>query len=272
MRLPAVVAVAMLAAPPRASAADVRNVLGGTVNPEGIENTTDFTWRWNRGGTSALTRDAHLAVGIAPVLSPAYARAVFWAELSPLSILDLRAGVEPSAYFGTFGTVLTFEQPDEDFGSDRRRARRDQGRAGTGLRLFAGPTLKARVGRMLATVGAEVEWWRLSMPGPYVYEPARDTLIRPDGDWLVRTASAILIESSGGGGRLLRVGLSHALTYPGKTPSNRIHRAGVLATCTLGGRRAGVREPTIVLNVHHYFRDPSKEGDLGALAALTFGL
>ena len=126
---------------------------------------------------NSLLAGAHAAAGITHSLTPSYTRLGAWVELSPLSVLDLRAGVEPGAYFGTFGSLQSFASYTDRFDDAARNAQGNSARPGTGSRLYFSPTLKMRVGPFVAASGADLEWWRSSASGPLYYEPARDTLL-----------------------------------------------------------------------------------------------
>src|SRR5687767_5385925 len=82
------------AAPPRV---EMRNTFGAMVNVVGFENITDASLTWGLSRSeNPLIKDAHFSLGATNTLSPAYERVALWAEISPLSILDLRVGFEPS--------------------------------------------------------------------------------------------------------------------------------------------------------------------------------
>ena len=71
--------------------------------------------------------------------SPASERFELWAELSPLSILDLKAGLEPVFYFGTFGHLVSFPSYGSDFSKEAREAIKDQAVSRTGIRYYVRP-------------------------------------------------------------------------------------------------------------------------------------
>ena len=84
-------------------------------------------------------------------------------------------------------------------------------------------------------------------------------------------SSQLLYEfPSGAGGRKLLAGLFHDLIDVYDAPDNRRQRLGPLAVWTLGDRRFGVREPTVIGCVFSYLDDRSKDGELGGFLALSF--
>jgi hypothetical protein len=250
---------------------ELRDTLGASVNLPGVQNTLDLSWRWPLSRSSSpLLRDAHLSLGLTHTVSPSYNRLGGWLELSPLSILDLRAGIEPGFYHGFAGSLLGFDSRDERYDQDRRRELGSLAVLRSGVRAYVAPTLKARWRRLVGTAGLELEWWRSDADAAYYYEPSRDTLLASDGDRVVRTTVVVGHESQGTGGRRLLLGLNHRLTHVPDADAARIDRPGILAAWTLGERRLGVGEPTVVLNLFYYRRDPYKQGELGLAGGLRF--
>ena len=248
------------------------NTLGVSVNPIGLQDQLTLSWRWGLSvSKNPFLSDAHVALGVSNNFSPAYERLEFWAELSPLSVLDVKAGLEPVFYFGTFGHLVSFPSYGSDFSKDAREAVKDQAVARTGVRYHVSPTLKMKLGRVIARTGAEFEWWRVDGPGEFFYEPMRDTLLDSDGDALMTLSSQLFYEfPSGPGGKKLLAGLFHDTIDVYDAPGNRRQRLGPLAVWTLGERRFGVREPTVIGAVFSYLQDPSKDGELGGFLALSF--
>lgn len=248
------------------------NTLGTSVNPIGLQDELTLSWRWGlTESKNPFLSDAHFALGVSNHFSPAYDRLEVWAELSPLSVLDLKAGFEPLFYFGTFGHLSAFPSYDADFGKDAREAIKDQAVSRTGYRYHVSPTFKIKVGPVIARTGAAFEWWRVDGPGEYFYEPMRDTLLDSDGDALMVLSSQLFYEFAGDpGGKKLLAGIFHDRVDVYDAPRNLRQRLGPIAIWTLGARRFGVREPTVIGSVFSYLDDQSKDGELGAFLALSF--
>jgi hypothetical protein len=171
------------------------NTIGVSANPIGLQDDLTLRWSWPLSDSkNPFLSDAHVALGVTNHASPAYDRLEVWVEASPLSVLDLKAGVEPLLYFGTFGHLVGFESYDADFGKAAREAIEDQAVSGSGVRYHFSPTFKIKLGRVVARTAAEFEWWRVDAPGAYFYEPMRDTLLDSDGDALMTLSSQILYE------------------------------------------------------------------------------
>jgi hypothetical protein len=273
------VAAAVVALGGRLAVADdpqrrLANTLGLSVNPIGLQDQLSLSWRWGLSASrNPFLSDAHIALGVSNNFSPAYERLELWAELSPLSILDLKAGLEPVFYFGTFGHLVGFPSYASDFSKDAREAIKDRAVSRAGIRYHVSPTLKMKLGRLIARTGAEFEWWRVDGPGEFFYEPMRDTLLDSDGDALMTLSSQLFYEFPGGpGGRKLLAGIFHDRIDVYDAPENRRQRMGPLAVWTLGERRFGVGEPTVIAGIFRYLQDPSKDGEIGGLFALSFSV
>lgn len=252
---------------------ETRYSLGASANNLGLQNVVDVSWRWGLpSSSSSLRRDAHFTLGVSHTLTPSYTRLGAWAELSPLSILDVRVGLEPSAYFGTFHSLMSFDRYTDAFDDDSRDARPGKWGFGTTGRAYVSPTLKMKVGALVAVASADFEWWRSSASGPFFYEPSRDVLLRASGDGMVATQGLLLHQHEMTAGGALAVGLIHNLTYVYDAPGNKVQRLGLVAIRQFAGRRFGLRDPRIVGCVSYYLNDRSKKGQIGAALGISFRL
>jgi hypothetical protein len=246
-----------------ASERHLRDTVALSVNNLGLQNALDLSRTWPLSTSrSPLRRDAHVAVGLTNLVTPSHARLAAWAEVAPLSVLGVRVGVEPAVYYGTFGSLMSFREYTDDFGTDARKARKDEASFGTAGRVYASPTLRARAGAIAAVAGAELEWWWSSASGPLFYEPARDTLLATSGGRMVSVSGLVLFTRS----ERLMPGLSYGLTDVAGAPQNRIQRVGAVVISGLGGREKHKR---LAANLFYYVSDPSKRHQLGATLALV---
>ncbi len=249
--------------------AQTRDTLSVAVNPLGLQNTLERSWRRRLfESASPLLADAHVSFGVADRLTPAYNRLGVWAEIAPLSIVELRAGIEPVAYFGTFKSLLSFDGYDESFDDDARRARAGAAARAVAGRAYLAPTLRLKAGRVAVRVRAEFEWWKAWTDGPYFYEPARDTLLKADGDAMMVSESVLLYDFGRSGGRRLLAGVVHDLTLVYAASQNRRQDVGILAIVGLGQRVLGLREPTLSAKIFKYVEDPNRKNELGVQLAL----
>ncbi len=248
---------------------EISGQLGASINNAGLQNTIGISWTWPLSSSDhPLLRDAHIATGIANALTPAQARVGGWVEVSPLSILDIRAGVDPSAYFGTFNALQSFERYDEPFDKDDRDAR-GGAKAGRGARTYVAPTLKLKAGPVLAAATSEFEWWRSNAKGVMFYEPTRDTLLKSDGDRLVTSTSVLMYQTQMRSGTL-SAGLIYNFMNVFDAPENRIRKLGVIGVREFAGRRLHLPNARLTMVVAKYLEDPSKEGQWTAAMAVGF--
>ncbi|MEX2272652.1 MAG: hypothetical protein WD690_14360 [Vicinamibacterales bacterium] len=139
---------------------ELRGQLWASINSAGLQNTLELSWtRPASTSTHPLLAGAHFGAGIVHALTPTQMRLGGWVEYSPLSILDVRAGVDPSVYFGTFNSLQGFDAYADPFDTDARKAR------AIAIREFAGsrfglprPKLTLVVARYLDDPSKEGQW------------------------------------------------------------------------------------------------------------------
>lgn len=251
---------------------EMRNTLGASVNLLGLQNNFECSWTWKLGRPSnPLLSGAHVAVGLNDSLSPAYNRLGGWVEVSPLSVVDLRVGWEPAVYFGTYASLLEFTGYDDEYDQDTRKARNPGSFAGMASRLYFAPTLKLKLGRLIAVGSAEIESWRAGGDTTFFYEPTRDVILRSAGDSLFASTALLLWEVPTENGGSWLFGPVHNRVDVPDAPGNRIDRIGAVVIRDLAERRFGVGHPTVILNVQYYITDRYKEGELTAVLAVRFG-
>jgi len=245
-------------------------IVGTQLNPLGLQAHVGVGWKWALSrSTNRWLDGAHVTVGASESLSPAYSRTEVFVELSPLSVLDLRAGTQLVGYFGTFGHLVGFPSYDADFSDQARKALATGARARLGNVLSASATLKFAVGRLALRSTADLERWGVAEPGPCYYEPFRGTLLRAGGDSLVAGNSVLLLDVSASRNRQRQLGLYHDLLYVRHAPQNRRQRLGPFAAWSLGEKRFGVREPMLYCGVLGYVEAPNRSG-VSVLLAVGF--
>jgi hypothetical protein len=250
---------------------EIRNTFGVMVNVIGLEDILDVTWRRSLSRSpNPLLSDAHFTLGLTNTFSPAYDRIGAWVELSPLSILDLRAGIEPTLYFGLFNSLQDFESYESVFDETTRKETNDLSYMGFGGRVFLAPTFKMRLGSVVGAVSAEWEWWRAGGDGPYFYEPARDILLESKGDRLFRASSVLLLERRLSDGKKLLFGPMHQILDVEGARKNRVQRVGVLIVYELGERALGLTKPSLIGQAAYYLDDRFKRHEPWALVAIRF--
>ena len=261
-------AAAAQSPPPRF---EVRNTLAASVNVLGLQDATDAAWTWKLyESTHPLLDGAHVTLGLSNYLSPSFDRVGAWVELSPLSILDVRIGLEPVVYFGAFGTLISFTGFDDPFDEGSRDARAGEAEVGVGARGYVAPTLKLKVGPVILAGSAEFEWWRVDAPGRFFYDSTRDTLLRAHGGSAVLFDSVLLWDHEYGTGSRLRAGAIYNLQEVWDAPQNRVQRLGGIVAWTIAGHLIGLDEPTVILIAQAYLSDPYKQYEATGALAVRF--
>lgn len=257
------------ASTPSGARREVRGQLGASVNNAGVQNTLETSWTWRTSrSTHPLLSGAHVATGITNALTPTQAKLGGWVEYSPLSILDLRAGFDPAIYFGTFDSLMGFMSYDEPFNPDYRKAR-GGAKAGVSARTYLSPTLKFRAGPIVASAGAEFEWWHSSAGEAFFYEPTRDTLLKSGGDRLLNTTSVLMYQRMGGAGSFSIGGL-HTMARVADAPDNRVQKLGMIVISEWEATRYHLPHPRLTVVIARYLEDPNKQDGWTAAVAVGF--
>jgi hypothetical protein len=252
---------------------EVRSQLGASINNAGLQQAFDASWRKPlSASTSVLLSESHVAFGGTIAATPASLRGGAWFEIAPVSFIVVRAGVDPSQYFGTFDSLTSFDSRTDAFDTDARKARHSA-LSGRTTKFYVTPALQFRAGRFAGQTSLDIERWSSSAPGPLFYEPTRDTLLDVTGDRLTTWSTAILYEHVRSGGGKFSAGPMHSLMrVQGSSDLNQVQRLGVVLIQQSAGRRLGLAQPRATLVVARYLDDSSKRGQWSAMAALGFTL
>lgn len=247
-----------------------QGALFAQVNHSALVADLETTWTWSLSDSSnLLVKDAHLAVGLGNQLSPAHDALRGWVEWSPLSILDLRAGAEGVAYFGTFGHIVELSGYQSDFGDAALKKIADKAESRVGRRLYLSPAFKIRFGRFSFRTGADFEWWKLrNAPGSTFYEPIRATALASKGDSLFNISTVALIDASHATDEKFRVGLFHDYLEVWDAPQNKKQRLGPIVLVKLGPSLLGGRDPLLTAAFLRYLDAAHRDG-FGGFVALT---
>ncbi len=250
------------------------NTFAFVANPLGIQDAFEVSWTKSINRSDALLfKDAHVAVGLVSKLTPAFERVGAWFEYAPLSVLDLRVGVEPVYYFGTYKAFLPFESASARFDDDLIEARVEEAASGFAGRVYLSPTLKARFGAVVARVKAEVGWWKAQKKGePFFYEPAWDTLIKASGSRVLTVEALALRELKLGGEKTLLLGPVYDLTTVTDASSNRKQDIGLLIVGSKSGSFHALKDPTLAVKAYYFLEDPWRRHQAALQVALVFGL
>ena len=248
---------------------EIRGQLGASVNNLGLQHTLDIVWTKPASSSAhPLFSGAHLAVAVSSAVTPALARVGGWIEYAPLSIVTVRAGLEPAAYFGTFNALKSIDGYDAPFDGDTLGAM--DGEPGRGLRAYVTPSLQARVGPIAARVSADVEHWRAWTDGRVFYEPTRDTVVRSRGDWLLNASAVATYQHDFEHGGFASAGVLFATVRVFDAPQNEVRRLGGVAIREFARPHLGLPHLRLTALVWRYLEDPWKRGEWGAAAAIGY--
>jgi hypothetical protein len=250
------------------------NTFAFVLNPLGIQDAFEVSWtRRVNDREDLLHKDAHVAAGVSSKLTPAFERLGAWFEYSPLSVIDLRVGVEPVYYFGTYKVFLPFDRAEARFDDDVIESRVEAAASGFAGRIYFSPTLKGKAGPVVARVRAELGFWRAQAKGePFYYEPAWDTLIKASGSRVLTVEALALREFQLSAGKTLLLGPVYDLTSVSDAGVNRKQDVGLLAVWSKSGRFHALKDPTIAVKVIYFLQDPWRRHEPAAQFAFVFGL
>jgi len=251
---------------------ETRTQLGASVNNPGLQQSLDWTWRRQLStSTSRLRADAHISAGGFAAATPAAVRGGGWVEIAPVSFFVVRAGVDPSQFYGTFDSLTSFDNRSDPFDADARNAR-GNAKSGRTMRAYVTPSLQMRAGHFAAQSSLDLEHWSSTAAGPLFYEPTRDTLLAVDGDYLPSMSPVVLYQHSQRGGGALSFGPVHSLTRVHGNALNQIQRLGAIVVHQAAGRHLGVKQPRTTVAVTRYLDDSSKQGQWSAAVGIGFAL
>ncbi len=190
------------------------NLIAGRVNPIGLENQIDLSYRYRLYNSAApILRESYVGLSFTPSLSPAIVRLGATLEVRPLSILMFSAGYYASRFFGLFGFTQDFDSPSANFSDSAIRAGDDRGEAfATGGReaQLRGQLL-LKFGTLVVRNDMNAYWTKYNLPGESsLYYHIRLDLLMPNGGWGFVNDSDILHVSDSGLVLGVRASVSHA--------------------------------------------------------------
>ncbi|HNN91129.1 MAG TPA: hypothetical protein PKI03_02625 [Pseudomonadota bacterium] len=189
----------------------LNNLLVLRLNPVGLEDQIRFglQHRLSEESDGPLWRDTFLFAGIAPRINPAFIKIGPSVEIQPISIFNLRVGLEYMQLFGTFGFLQSYSSPTDEYDDKRLAAcstrsaldkcmyQTEDGSTVTGsddvrntpaagLHLMIEPQLQVKLGPVLLRDKLAIEYWAMgTRPGSRVfYDVTLDTLV-PRRGWVI---------------------------------------------------------------------------------------
>jgi hypothetical protein len=280
MRALALAALGLLAALPSPARAAMpeeqlvyRNLSVARLNPLGLIDLGQVTYRHRLYASDRVAFEQnHFGFGLAPSVSPAFARLGLVAELKPASFLELFASYEFIRYFGGFNFLQSFASPYADYSDTRLRelgALEDgdprRSYAASGRQLNLGATLQFKLGPV--AVRNIARFMRADMDlrdGDRVFYDILFDALAPDRGWYVNNDLDVLWVSDSG----LTLGLRHTLTHafygpehyaPGEdastNPNHPSHRLGPMIAYSFWKGRGGAFDDPTLLTVLGWWLD-----------------
>lgn len=192
----------------------VNNLFVFRYNPVGIEDQIRAGVQlrvFHKEGP--LFRDNFFHFGVYPKINPAYLKLGPSVEIQPLSVFNLRVGVELVEFFSTFGFLQSFAAPTAQYSDSDLDAGFAAGRnySTSGVHVMFEPLVQARVGPIALRDKFAAEYWRMNVhDGDTVwYDATLDTLVPANG-WVLTNDLDVLYLTKFG----LTVGARWSLVKP----------------------------------------------------------
>jgi hypothetical protein len=211
-----------------------------------------------------------------PKLNPASAHIAAGIEIQPISMFNLRAVAEVQQYFGTFGFLQSFANPDENYSDatldDLSEDPTREPQSSRLVRLGIQPLLQAKVGPIAIRAQLMLDRWSMNVRDgdTAAYEPTYDTLL-PDGGWTITTDTDVLYT----GRPKLVLGLRHTWVRPlyasefeDSNSTNEHHRLGLFGAYTLRDTGPSMfNKPSVILILSWYLKHRYRTGEPDMLPA-----
>jgi hypothetical protein len=207
------------------------------VQAEGAASLRLPFWERREGD---LFGDSGLKASAITSVSPSYVRVGPKITLAPLAILNVSAWYQRSVYFGTFTSLIGFEDPNATHTPEELELAtlRGERRGGTQTSFGGSATLQGKVGPVIFAVVGETTFWRMhqvELRGDYYFEPESSVLLATqDQTW--GTTAVLAAERSLEGDRVMRVGLINTQVLAVETGDENIRLGPLWTLDTEGGR------------------------------------
>lgn len=207
-----------------------RNVVVLQANPILVRDflSIDYQYRIYESSSPYL-RNNYFGFALRPVISPGFARVGAAFEVAPASVVRLGIGVDQINYFGSFGQLQGFAQPDLDYSDERLSVGRTEGEnyAASGTSVTMSLQAQNRFGPIIVRDLLEVHRvaFDLRTGDGYYYDPVLDVLMPERGFALTNDADVLYISPFG-----LILGMRYTITKAfyrlGNDPNGPTHRLG----------------------------------------------
>lgn len=249
------------------------NLLVGRVNPLGLEDQLRIGLQqvlYDK--ESPALRDNFIFFGAAPKLNPAFLKFGPAIEIQPLSVFNLKLGMELFRWFGSFSYMQSFYSPLANWSDSAIERGKDAGRnyVTTGIHVIIEPTIRLKVGPIAVVNRFSAEYWHMGVhTGDTVfYEPTEDTAVPANGWVLTNDLDVLYLTKfrfvAGVRYSVVAPQYSAADLKPGDVvdaSTNRQQRIGPLFAYTFFRRGyAHFDNPTLVLIVNWYVEHRFRTG------------
>lgn len=175
--------------PPPKHRVVLNNLFGLRLNPMGVEDQLRLGYQLRLlDRSSKWLRDTFFFAGIAPRLNPAFVKIGPSVEIQPVSIFNLRLGIEYMGFFGSLGFLQSYPSALAAYDDRSMKAAQDAGgnyRSG-GLHVMIEPTVTLKLGPVVLRDKVAFEYWRMNLRqgDRLFYEITLDTLV-PGRGWVI---------------------------------------------------------------------------------------
>jgi len=251
-------------------------------NPLGLFLFGDvsFTERLYRSRNVLLAQN-HVSIGVAPQLSPGFARVGAKLEVQPLSIFKVWAAYDYGAWFGTFNFMQTFPSANSDWSDTAHRELddspnpNDHAFLSKGRTLTLGAQFQIKVGNIALRniFRAEMSHWEHRPGDRIIYTSIHDVPVIADGGWLLVNDLALFYFFNETGWLIAgRYNWTRAIyNDDAYTPEeiaanvprekNHMHRLGPGVGYTFKSRGPGFQDPMLVLFLNWYAKHRFRTGE-----------
>lgn len=215
---------------------------------------------------SVVFRSTYAGLGAQLMVSPAFVVAGPRLSVAPIDVFDLNLKAARGWYFGNGLGLMPFDGLEGTLESDRD-ARADEGVGSEMWILSAEPTLKAKVGKVIAFDAWTIDRLVIEQPAgvdaPYTYEPARDLVVAWTDVSFEHQAGLLYEALPGGDGPMLRFGP----TFRDRFTAVSGDRSAVLGLLIAARPSDAPAVPTVVGLATWYVVDTDRVGPVPFLAA-----
>jgi hypothetical protein len=243
------------------------NLLVLRYNPLGIEDKIELEYRYRLVHSDALLwSDTYVSLGLTPTVNAALTRLGATLAVKPIAVATLSAGYYYVIWYGAFGHLRSFENPDLDYSDSAIDRGSGQAIATTGHELQLRANLVGKIGPVALSNNLEAYFADMKLGGGdhYYYQPRLDVLAH-DLRWLLSNDTDLVYVTEFGLVAGLRNTVVHAFDAEGSgagsddTPTDRL--GPLLAYVFFDRPRAAFNKPTLLLVTGFWLKHRFRTGE-----------